>query len=226
MEVRRSTHWHSAGIYEGADCKPDGPSPGTVFASHVGKVQGADRPVRTLPSEAGHPILHRSPDSYDLKRYMSKFWLVTAAAAILTTSVGCKKEIIGPPTKGTGDIICAETKTTLASCNLPMKNRSLVKVTLSKKTTCNARGNTLRITSPITKVLTSDGCYTPVGTTWEEGPFDAGVPVTMEFSAPATGSPPSLRVSGKYPTWVIEIEDGGDADFDDLVFAVEAQSAR
>jgi hypothetical protein len=43
----------------------------------------------------------------------------------------------------------------------------------------------------------------------------------MEVESASTRGPPGLLVSGEYPKWTINFEDGSDTDFNDLVLEVE-----
>ena len=88
---------------------------------------------------------------------------------------------------------------------------------------CEAHGNLFRITEPVADTLTTDGCYEDVGQTIRhEGPFPAGTEIAAEVIAPLLANPPALRVTGSYPQWTLNYEDGVDTDFNDLVMTVTA----
>jgi hypothetical protein len=88
---------------------------------------------------------------------------------------------------------------------------------------CAAHGNILRITAPVVDTLTTDGCYEAMGKQISvPGPFLAQTEINAEVIAPRLTNPPRLLVSGSYPEWTLTFEDGGDADFDDLVLRLTA----
>lgn len=88
--------------------------------------------------------------------------------------------------------------------------------------TCSAHGNTIRMEQPVTQVLTTDACYDETDV-WEfPGPFAEGRAVTLEIISAQLEFDPGARVTGSYPSWVVNFEDGGDQDFDDLVLTVTA----
>jgi hypothetical protein len=68
-----------------------------------------------------------------------------------------------------------------------------------------------------------DGCYEAAGTEIvRAGPYPAGTEISAEIVAPLLVNAPRLRVTGSYPEWTLEFEDGADADFNDLVLKVTA----
>jgi hypothetical protein len=88
---------------------------------------------------------------------------------------------------------------------------------------CDAHGNLFRITSPVTRTLTSDGCYDQAGKELVfAAAFPAGTEISAEVVAPVLQNPPQLRVSGTYPEWVLTYEDGVDQDFNDLIMTLTA----
>lgn len=118
-----------------------------------------------------------------------------------------------------------------ASCALELLEDATVTVTLESRS-CDAHGNTFRITAPIAETLFTDGCYAPaIGSAFglnEGGVFEAGTRLEAEVVSGATNqiTAPALRVSGAYPTWTLSFDDGvggpGEPDFDDLVITVTA----
>jgi hypothetical protein len=44
----------------------------------------------------------------------------------------------------------------------------------------------------------------------------------MEVQSAPLELPTALRVTGDYPVWTLNFEDGGDTDYDDLVLRVRA----
>jgi PKD repeat protein len=118
-----------------------------------------------------------------------------------------------------------------ASCALELLEDATVTVTLENRS-CDAHGNTFRITAPLAETLFTDGCYAPeLGEAFnlnEGAIFPAGTRLEAEVVSGATNqiTAPSLRVTGAYPTWTLRFDDGvggaGEPDFDDLVITVTA----
>jgi PKD repeat protein len=118
-----------------------------------------------------------------------------------------------------------------ASCDLVLDAAATVTVTLQSRS-CDAHGNTFRITEPVLETLFTDGCYAPdVGTSFnlQSGAvFTAGTHLQAEVVSGATNqlTSPALHVTGAYPTWTLSFDDGvggpGEPDFNDLVMTVTA----
>jgi PKD repeat protein len=117
-------------------------------------------------------------------------------------------------------------------CVLTLEDAAVVTVTLESRE-CTARNNTFRITQPIEEVLITDGCYEPeVGFSWELNggtAFEAGTELNAEVISGSLKQEvaPALRVTGAYPQWTLEFDDGEDAtppepDFNDLVLTITA----
>ncbi len=108
------------------------------------------------------------------------------------------------------------------ACKLKLTQAAGYKVTLVGSS-CDAHGNLFRIVEPVVDTLTVDGCYEPAGTEIvRAGPYPANTEISAEIVAPLLVGPPRLRVSGTYPEWTLEFEDGADTDFNDLVMTVTA----
>lgn len=111
---------------------------------------------------------------------------------------------------------------TYVACTLSLEQEAGFKVVLNS-TSCDAHGNTFRITAPVQQTLTTDGCYDQVGKQLTSaGAFPAGTEISAEVVAPLLQNPPQLRVSGSYPEWQLTFEDGVDQDFNDLVMTLTA----
>jgi PKD repeat protein len=118
-----------------------------------------------------------------------------------------------------------------ASCSLEMLEDATVTVTLEGRS-CDAHGNTFRITAPIPETLFTDGCYAPaLGQPFNlngGAVFEAGTRLEAEVVSGATNqlTAPALHVTGAYPTWTLSFDDGvggaSEPDFDDLVITVTA----
>jgi PKD repeat protein len=108
------------------------------------------------------------------------------------------------------------------ACTLRLEEPAGFKVLLDSHS-CVAHGNVFRVTAPAIDTLTVDGCYAAGGSELAlPGPFPAGTEIAAEVTAPLLSKAPALRVSGQYPEWTLNYEDGGDADFDDMVMTVTA----
>jgi PKD repeat protein len=112
------------------------------------------------------------------------------------------------------------------SCKLTLTEPAGYKVVLTS-TSCLAHGNLFRITEPVVDTLTTDGCYEAAGSEIvRAGPYPAGTEIGAEVVAPLLANAPRLKVTGNYPEWVLEFEDGGDQDFNDLVMTLTALPAN
>jgi PKD domain len=112
------------------------------------------------------------------------------------------------------------------SCKLTLTEPAGYKVVLTS-TSCEAHGNLFRITEPVVDTLTTDGCYEGAGSEiLRAGPYPAGTEIDAEVIAPLLQNAPRLKVTGGYPEWVLEFEDGGDQDFNDLVMTLTALPAN
>jgi hypothetical protein len=148
-------------------------------------------------------------------------WRVSLLLWISAQVVGCSNESTGPGTPIISRLTCAQPTGPVVDCDLVLESTGGFRVMLTGAE-CVAHGNTLRLTKPVSETLNSDGCYAPVGTEWAfPGPYAAGTPISIEVGSASTKGPPALRVSGAYPKWTINFEDGSDSDFNDLVLDVE-----
>ncbi len=144
-----------------------------------------------------------------------------------------------------GGLTCDNGSGTFTSCALPLSSKSTVTITLTTAD-CTANGNTLKITSPIMQTIFTNGCHnpipgTPAATIQLNGPnsdksFDANTDLQAQVTSGTTATdriPPAVRVSGAFPHWTLNFDDGegcpGDVtcggtepDFNDLVLDVNA----
>jgi len=110
----------------------------------------------------------------------------------------------------------------VVDCTLTLEQEAGFKVVLNS-TNCEAHGNMFRVTLPVQGTLTSDGCYDQPGREIVFAtPFAAGTQISAEVVAPLLANPPSLRVTGSFPEWVLTYEDGVDQDYDDLIMTLTA----
>jgi hypothetical protein len=108
------------------------------------------------------------------------------------------------------------------SCLLTLTEPAGYKVVL-QSTSCQAHGNLFRITEPVVDTLTTDGCYEQAGLEIVRGgPYPAGTEIGAEVVAPLLQNAPRLKVTGQYPEWTLEFEDGVDQDFNDLIMTLTA----
>lgn len=124
---------------------------------------------------------------------------------------------------------CAQALGTWVNCDLTLTQAGGFEVKLLSSD-CSAVGDTIRLTTPVAAVVSSDGCYVPVNTTWTyPGPYPAGTPVALVFASGSVNGVnvgnfhTGLHVSGSNPLWTLNYEDGGDPwDYQDIVLSVRA----
>lgn len=122
-------------------------------------------------------------------------------------------------------------------CTLSLTLASTVTVTVSAAD-CQFTGNAFAITSPIQQQVFADGCTLTPGTVFTlngGAAFPAGTELDAQFTQGAgqpgdpPKGPPGTRVTGVFPDWTIEFDDGGNTgtpgepDFNDIVLAVHAE---
>jgi hypothetical protein len=121
-------------------------------------------------------------------------------------------------------------------CTLDLTSASIVTITVTESD-CQFTGNAFTILAPITETVFSDGCALTPGTVFQingGAAFAAGTQLQAQFTQgsgdandPPKG-PPGTRVSGTFPDWTIEFDDGGqptvlgEPDFDDIILTVHA----
>jgi hypothetical protein len=135
---------------------------------------------------------------------------------------GCESSTSPPPV--VSKLACEGAGGTVTECTLTLEQGGGFSVTL-ESVSCTAVGNRVRLTQPTAhaQTLTSDGCYETPPKVWNiGGTLTPGSTVAIEVESAKLKNDPVLRVSGDYPEWVIEFEDGGDTDFNDMVFRVRA----
>lgn len=128
-------------------------------------------------------------------------------------------------------------------CELPIEQDATVTATLTSSD-CELSGNTFKVLitppgggTPVEETLFTDGCNTPVGTSFElqsNAVFAAGTVITAQLvsGGQTLELPPALRVQegSAFPTWVLEFDDGAigpdtdplEPDFNDLVITITA----
>ena len=132
---------------------------------------------------------------------------------------------------------------TVVDCSFTPSARSTLKVTVVS-TSCELTGNRVTATAPVAQTVFFNLCNQPVGAerVIKDGNgldlvFEAGTPLALRFTQgtpgagdPATGDP-GIQVTGSYPNWTLNIDDGGAAgtagepDFNDAVLTVTATAA-
>jgi PKD repeat protein len=127
-------------------------------------------------------------------------------------------------------------------CTIDVTAKAIVTVTLASRD-CQLIGNAFAIIQPIQQTLFTDGCTETAGTVYTlNGPnadksFNPATSIQAQFtqghagpSAPPVGTP-QLRLTGSFPDWTIDIDDGGnptglgEPDYNDIVLTVHAQAA-
>ena len=132
----------------------------------------------------------------------------------------------------TQDVVC-----TGVDCTIVLSSKSTVTITVTAAD-CEFIGNSFAITQPIQEQVFANGCQLADGTSFTingGSAFAAGTSLQAQFTQgtkPRPGDPDpgpaSTRVSGTFPDWTIEFDDGGNTgaagepDFNDIVLTVHA----
>jgi PKD repeat protein len=152
----------------------------------------------------------------------------------VTDNEGNIAEVTKPvPVAPPAGLECDNGAGTLVSCTLDIEQRSTVEVTMTSNN-CTAQGNRLEIIQPIQQVIFNNGCRVAPGTVFRVNfgtPFDAGTQLQAQMTSGSQDPnriAPQLRVTGDFPTWTLEFDDGenptgpGEPDFNDIVLRVQA----
>jgi len=127
-------------------------------------------------------------------------------------------------------------------CILSITQRSTLTFTMTSHA-CELGGNKFEVTAPVQRTLFFNGCSEVLEPAGKQYPitdasgnprvFDAGTQVQTRFTqgTASEGSPtpgtPSIRLDGAWPTWTLNIDDGGnpgpgEPDYDDIVLTAQA----
>ncbi len=114
-------------------------------------------------------------------------------------------------------------------CTLILEETGGFVITLVSRE-CIATETQVSLTAPasVAGVVIPDACTALPGSEYEYGattPFTAGTEIDMEITSDQFASPPGIRVTGDYPQWTINFEDGFDQDFNDIILRVTAVPA-
>ncbi|HEY7635784.1 MAG TPA: PKD domain-containing protein [Gemmatimonadales bacterium] len=135
-----------------------------------------------------------------------------------------------------GGQTCGNNSGSSVSCPLTLTQKSTVTITLTS-VSCNADGDALMITAPITETVFTDGCHETQGTVFTingGSAFNANTDLVVSVTSGSTDPnriPPAVSITGTYPTWTLNFDDGEDPtgphepDFNDLVLTVQATPA-
>lgn len=123
---------------------------------------------------------------------------------------------------------------TFVECGLTLTNAATVRVTITSLD-CTADGNTLIITAPDPdEEVFNDGCSQIAGDFFDlnnGAAYAAGTELRAQMISGSDDPEriaPQLRVTGTYPNWTLEFDDGedptgpGEPDFNDIVMTVVA----
>jgi PKD repeat protein len=155
------------------------------------------------------------------------------------TSAPATQQLTVSPAASQG---CTTTGTTVA-CSLTMAARVTVKIILVSEA-CELSGNDFYVTAPRFQTAFQNLCNRTPGqeyiVTDADGTtplvFTAGTPIALRFNQGPQGtnpplSDPGIQITGSYPNWTLNIDDGGAAgtpgepDFNDAVLRVQATLA-
>jgi PKD repeat protein len=137
---------------------------------------------------------------------------------------------VAPPAQ----TVCDNGSGTFVECGLTLTNAATVRVTITSLD-CTAEGNTLVITAPDPdETVFDDGCSQTAGDFFDlnsGAAYTAGTELRAQMisgSDDPNRIAPQLRVTGAYPEWLLEFDDGedptgpGEPDFNDIVMTVTA----
>jgi PKD repeat protein len=125
---------------------------------------------------------------------------------------------------------------TSGGCTINITQNATVTFTLTQRD-CQLGGNRLAITQPIRQTVFFNGCSEPVGKVYtlnNGAAFAAGTQIQAQFTQGAgkptdpPRGPPLLKLTGGFPNWTLEIDDGGnfgqpgEPDYNDLVLIIQA----
>jgi PKD repeat protein len=147
------------------------------------------------------------------------------------TGVVTKTVAVAPPAQ----TVCDNGSGTFVECGLTLTNAATVRVTITGRD-CTASGNTLVITEPDDPdtVVFDDGCSLDPGDFFDlngGAQYAAGTELRAQMISGSDDPDriaPQLRVTGAYPSWTLEFDDGedptgpGEPDFNDIVMTVDA----
>ncbi len=146
------------------------------------------------------------------------------------TDVVTKTVAVAPPAQ----TVCDNGSGTFVECGLVLTNAATVRVTITSLD-CTATGNTLIITLPDPdETVFTDGCSQTAGDFFDlnnGAAYAAGTELRAQMisgSDDPNRIAPQLHVTGTYPSWTLEFDDGedptgpGEPDFNDIVMTVVA----
>ncbi|MDQ3222068.1 MAG: PKD domain-containing protein, partial [Gemmatimonadota bacterium] len=135
---------------------------------------------------------------------------------------------------------CTTSSGTVVNCSFTPTARATMKVRVVS-TDCELTGNRVSATAPRAQTVFFNLCNQPAGAEYTITDangfplvFEAGTPLALQFNQgtpgpndPPTGDP-GIKVTGSYPNWTLNIDDGGapgtpgEPDFNDAVLTVQA----
>ena len=146
------------------------------------------------------------------------------------TNTVTKTVAVAPPAQ----TVCDNGSGTFVECGLVLTNAATVRVTITSLD-CTADGNTLIITAPDPdEEVFNDGCSQTAGDFFDlngGAAYTAGTELRAQMISGSDDPDriaPQLRVTGAYPTWTLEFDDGedptgpGEPDFNDIIMTVAA----
>jgi len=106
----------------------------------------------------------------------------------------------------------------LSGGGIPIDSGDVVTVTIVSAE-CSGVGDVLEVHGPVSGVVSTDACF-DVGASQTFGPSPSSGELTFTLTDQRYGSG-TFRVSGSYPHYTVEMEDGyGDGDFNDNILSV------
>ena len=157
---------------------------------------------------------------------ISRIALAVTASLALAACGGDKATGPKPGDQTTTSLSCAGSGGKTA-CTIPIAGKTSFTITV-ESTGCEARGNILRVISPVDSTLSTDACYLTAGQHWDftapGGTFSAAAALNLNVTAKYFANPPQLQVTTLDPNkrWRVIFEDGYDTDFNDVILIITA----
>ncbi len=148
-------------------------------------------------------------------------------ALVATVAAGCSGA--DDPTRTTSNLSCQEGGAWVP-CTLTLTEAATFTITLVSRD-CLATATEVQLTAPesVAGVVVDNACNATPGQVWayddDGAAFAPDTEIDMLFTSDQFADPPGVRVTGAFPEWTVNFEDGDDIDFNDVVLRVTAFQA-
>lgn len=153
--------------------------------------------------------------------------IALAVAAIVVAACGGDKATGPKPGDQTTTALTCAGSGGKTNCTIPIAGKTGFTITV-ESTGCEARGNILRVISPVDSTLSSDACFLTPGQHWDftapGGTFAGAAALNLNVTAKYFGNPPQLQLTTLEANkrWRVIFEDGYDTDFNDVILVITA----